>query len=200
MKNYLMIAGIAAATVASPAMAQEEQAAFTGAKIEAIAGYDDLEGSDGVAYGIAAGYDFQVGGVVIGAEAELTDSSISETEEDVIALGDSLKLGLGRDIYVGARLGAAVSPSTLLYVKAGYTNARVELEYDDGVTTLEDHGNGDGYRLGAGLEQKFRLFGPSGFAKLEYRYSNYKNIDGGGVSADIDADRHQVLAGFGFRF
>ena len=48
-------------------------------------------------------------------------------------------------------------------------------------------------RLGAGLEQKL---GTNTFVKAEYRYSNYKEIE----DFDIDADRHQVVAGVGIRF
>ena len=62
----------------------------------------------------------------------------------------------------------------------------------------------DGYRVGAGVE--YALTGQS-FVKLEYRYSNYSDaeIDFGGDAPntdnfDIDTDRHQVVAGVGFRF
>jgi outer membrane immunogenic protein len=48
-------------------------------------------------------------------------------------------------------------------------------------------GNGDGLRLGAGIE--FAL-GRGAYAKTEYRYSNYE----GGVT------RNQVITGLGFRF
>ena len=44
------------------------------------------------------------------------------------------------------------------------------------------------------------------FAKLEYRYSNYNDARleyGNGATSgrfDIDTDRHQVVASYGFRF
>jgi len=60
----------------------------------------------------------------------------------------------------------------------------------------------DGYRIGAGIEQKFKLFGPSGFIKAEYLYSNYSNIDIGKDEFDLDtdSDRHQAVVGVGVRF
>jgi outer membrane immunogenic protein len=96
---------------------------------------------------------------------------------------------MGRDIYVGARVGTTVGANTLLYAKAGYTNARVRTTYDGPGTALDfDVGeNLDGFRVGAGAE--FAL-GPNSFLKTEYRYSNYEQ----------DFAKHQVVAGFGFRF
>jgi outer membrane immunogenic protein len=79
---------------------------------------------------------------------------------------------------------------TLLYAKAGYTNARVKVSYDDGDTGVDNfnyHRNLDGIRLGVGAEY---AVGPNSFVKAEYRYSNYEK----GFS------RNQALAGFGFRF
>src|SRR3546814_13386753 len=62
--------------------------------------------------------------------------------------------------------------------------------------------NADGFRVGAGVEQ---LFGPTAYGKLEYRYSNYSNLEHNregttDLSRNIDLDRHQVVAGVGFRF
>ncbi len=65
--------------------------------------------------------------------------------------------------------------------------------FDDGVTL-------DGWRAGVGIEQKFSLLGPGGFVKAEYRYSNYTNLDLANVDANIDTDRHQIVAGIGIRF
>jgi outer membrane immunogenic protein len=116
-------------------------------------------------------------------------------------IGDSAGLRTDRDLYIGARVGVAVRPSTLLYVKGGYTNARFKTIYNDGAGNTLNFGNTtDGYRIGAGIEQKFNLFGPSGFVKAEYRYSNYRNLNVGSTNVDIDLDRHQVVAGVGVRF
>lgn len=196
----LAAAGVIAAGLATPAFAQEE-APFTGPRAEAIVGWDrvsdgsgqDSGSSDGVVYGGAIGYDFQAGGAVIGAEAELTGSSTDTRADGLLVAGDRLTVDAGRDIYVGGRVGIAVAPNALLYAKGGYTNARVETKYTTGTTVVEDGVNLDGYRLGAGAEVKI---GPRTYLKGEYRYSNYSNADG----FDIDLDRHQVLGGIGVRF
>jgi outer membrane immunogenic protein len=196
MRKYLL-AGLmagAAAISATPASAQEASP-FSGVRVEGIVGYDTTdvedENSSGIAYGAGVGYDFQVGGLVAGIEAEASDSTLDECVSDVDLVGDELCVQAGRDLYVGGRVGAAVSRNVLLYGKAGYTNARVALDYEDGtagtVLDFEEGENLDGVRVGAGLE--FAL-GPNSFAKAEYRYSNYEQ----------GFDRHQVVAGFGFRF
>jgi outer membrane immunogenic protein len=197
--RYVIIA-IAAAGAATPAFAQE-QAPFTGPHIEALGGYENLEGADGFAYGVGAGYDFQLGGAILGIEGEYSDSTTKERANDVFTAGDRLRVRTGRDLYVGARLGVAAGPKTMVYGKAGYTNARFRARLDDGAgTVVTDGSNGDGYRLGAGIEHKLNLFGPSGFAKVEYRYSNYKNLNVGAANVDIDTDKHQVMVGVGARF
>ena len=193
MRNYVL-AALLAGVAASPAMAQET-APFSGLRVEGVVGYDTTdvedEGSDGVTYGAQVGYDVQSGGGVFGVEGEVTDSTIDECVSDVDLTGDQLCVEAGRDLYVGGRAGAAVSPNVLLYAKAGYTNARVRTDYEDGTagTALDfDEGrNLDGARVGAGAEL---ALGPNSYVKTEYRYSNYE--DG--------FDRHQVVAGFGFRF
>lgn len=198
-----------AAFAAAPALAQDEPAPFTGPRVEVIGGYDNVQpgndnsdkAAEGFTYGVGLGYDFQMGGAVLGLEAELADSTGKITGRDIDIAGDSLQLRSNRDIYVGGRVGFAVAPSTLLYVKGGYTNFRVQSRYQNTTGTVFDQGvTLDGWRAGIGLEQKFSLLGPSGFIKAEYRYSHYGNINLDNVNADIDVDRHQAVVGVGFRF
>lgn len=222
----LILASASATALAVPAAAQDNSA-FTGPRIEGLAGYDiskagsdvdnDLndeedQSIDGFMYGVGLGYDVAVGGVVLGAEAELTDST-AKTE---LVDGDLENLGIdgsyetGRGIYVGARAGVLANPNTLVYVKGGYTNARYNLLADDGTNTLETDLDLDGWRVGAGAEY---AMSENTFVKLEYRYSNYAegefdfNDDdffdddtGESDRFDADLDRHQVAIGFGYRF
>jgi len=208
MRTLFSAALIAAAAV-SPALAQEK-APFTGPRVEAIVGYDRANPgenfdakSEGVVYGGGIGYDFQVGGVVLGVEGEITGSTAKTTQLGLLTPGDSYRTKAGRDLYAGGRIGFAVAPATLLYVKGGYTNAALDVTYTPttGPVGRSDL-KADGYRLGAGVEQKFNLFGPSGFVKAEYRYSNYGSLNStvSTNSASIDLDRHQAVVGVGVRF
>src|SRR4051812_32158603 len=115
--RILAISALALAAVATPAFSQDEAAStFTGPRAETIVGWDHVgaegAGDSGVVYGGAVGYDLQLSKIVVGAEAELTGSTIKEAG-----------LSAGRDIYVGGRVGFAID-SALFYAKAGYTNAR----------------------------------------------------------------------------
>jgi outer membrane immunogenic protein len=226
LMRKLVLAALLGGTIATPALAQD-YSPFTGPRVEGIVGYDQLKSGDrndddvdtgedegdetvdGVVYGVGVGYDFDLGGVVAGVEAEFTESSgkqdTNESLDDVQIAG---RVETGRDIYVGGRLGFAVAPSTLLYVKGGYTNTSIEAGFETETDAYEFDTNVDGWRLGAGVEQ---LFGPNLYGKLEYRYSNYNNLDfsddfdldefeAEDFGTDIDLDRHQVVASVGMRF
>lgn len=189
-----VIVAATAATVATPAYAQSDQP-FTGFRLEAIGGWDrvqvDGDHDNGVTFGAGVGYDFQLGGAVIGIEGEASDSTTKECAGDVLEIGDELCIKAGRDFYAGARVGAVVGTSTLLYAKGGYTNARATVDYDAApaglLTDEEVSDNLDGYRVGVGAEHKL---GQNTFLKAEYRYSNYEG----------SFARHQVVGGVGFRF
>jgi outer membrane immunogenic protein len=194
------LATSAAVAAAAPAAAQTAQP-FTGFRVEGLIGYDSLNdrqgqdksSSDGVLYGAAIGYDLPAGPVVLGAEGEISGSS-SDTRSNGIRLpGDQFRLGAGRDLYAGARVGYVISPVAMGYVKAGYTNAKFDARYSAaGVTNVNSQEVG-GYRLGAGLEY---AISPNTFVKGEYRYSHYDELDGVG----INPNRHQLMAGLGLRF
>jgi outer membrane immunogenic protein len=222
----IIVAALLAGTLATPAFAQDTASPFTGFRIEGLAGYDVLksgerddgvdtdenngdESIEGVSYGVGAGFDFDLGGIVAGIEAEYSESTgKQEADETLDGIPFTSSIATGRDIYVGGRLGFRAAPSTLIYGKAGYTNTSIEFAAESADDRFELDSNVDGLRLGAGVEQ---LFGPNMYGKLEYRYSNYKNLDfsddfdfedleGEDFGTDIDLDRHQVMVGLGFRF
>ena len=225
MRKFIL-AALLAGSVATPALAQDTSP-FTGFRLEGLVGYDKLQSGDrnddnvdtsgnngdesieGVAYGVGAGFDFDLGGVVAGVEAEYTDSSgEQEADETLDGVPFTSRIATGRDIYVGGRIGFRAAPATLVYAKGGYTNTSIEFAAESSDERFELDSNVDGWRLGAGVEQ---LFGPNMYGKLEYRYSNYNNIDfsddfdfedleSEDFGTDIDLDRHQIMAGIGFRF
>lgn len=230
MKSPLILS-LLAGSILFPAVAQaQEQSSFSGPRIEIIGGYDtlrsgsdvdidtddegifednDLDQSvDGFAYGVAAGYDFDLGSVIFGVEAEYMDSTGKQETDEDIAAPFGYRINVKRDLYLGARIGAQVAPRTLLYAKGGYTNTSVESRFQDRVEDdgfeldFNDTQTIDGFRVGAGIEQ---LIGP-GYVKLEYRYSNYSGLKfddelfSDNSEIGIDLDRHQVLAGIGVRF
>ena len=172
MRKFAIAAALLAGTIATPALAQDNN--LGGFRIEGL-----------------VGYDFQSGNAVFGIEAEATDSSADETVAGFALPGDTLRVRASRDLYVGGRAGFGVGGNSLIYAKAGYTNARVRVDYEDGtagtVADFTDRTNLDGVRAGLGAQIGL---GPNAYLKTEYRYSNYQD----GV------DRHQVVGGLGFRF
>lgn len=222
MKKFLVCLAAGTALASAPAFAQDTAPVepFSGFHVEALAGYDvtkagssvDDDSSidndqsiDGLLYGVGAGYDFRAGNLVFGPEAEVTWSTAKTKFQD----GDFEGFGIGnvktnRDLYVGGRLGYAFSPSTMVYAKAGYTNAKFDARSSDGTIVSNQDIDTDGWRVGAGLEQ---AVSNNVFAKLEYRYSNYKkgevdftNDLPDSQRFDLDLDRHQIVAGVGVRF
>ncbi len=221
MKKFSIAAILLASAVSAPAMAQNADG-FTGLRVEAIGGYDQLktgstsdseiegrdETVDGALYGAAVGYDVDLNGLVIGAEAEISGTTGKQDVDERLNTPFGYRINVDRDIYLGGRIGVAATPSTLVYAKGGYTSTRVESVYTD---TAEDDGADfnfetgqsiDGYRIGAGVEQKL---GSNAYAKLEYRYSNYDDLKFdddvfGAEALNVDLDRHQVVAGVGIRF
>jgi len=217
MRKLVFVAALAASSaLAAPAFAQDS--APSGFRVGVVGGLDivrpgdsedsrirgDDQSIEGALYGVEAGYDIPLGGVVLGIEGELSGSTAKVTTDtsDPNYFGYG-RVKAGRDIYVGARVGVPVGTGTLLYAKGGYTNARLNVTADNGTTTQDENFQLDGWRLGAGVEKSI---GSNTYAKLEYRYSNYTNADfqfaNGAVTDtfDVDTDRHQIVAGVGFRF
>lgn len=123
-KTIFAVAALAAVATAGPAFASD----FSGPRIEVTAGADTASrgvSTKDVQYGVAAGYDLQIGKVVAGVEAGV-DNVFDR-----------------RNIAVAGRLGYVVNPSVLIYTKAGYANWKQvpARKYE-------------GLRLGAGLEAK----------------------------------------------
>jgi outer membrane immunogenic protein len=209
MKKALLVLAAGTAFLSVPALAQDADTSFTGPRVGVLLGYDVTKAGssvdDDANFDNDQSIDVALGGLVVGAEASISDST-AKTEFDE---GDFEGFGIGnvkanRDLYVGARVGAAVTPTTLLYAKGGYTNAKFDVNSSDGTTELSQDIDTDGYRLGGGVEQKF---GTNTYAKVEYAYSNYKKgeVDFNGELADtdrfdLDLDRHQVVASVGLRF
>lgn len=179
------LAAVVAATIAAPAFAGSFHAeAHGGWDRVSIAGAND----DGVAYGVAAGYDFALGkNAFAGIEASADDSSTKECATNVLAIGDRACISAGRDLSVVARLGYNVEERSKVYALAGYANGRVKASYDDGTGVVSGSADLDGLRLGLGVQLGM---GSNLYAKAEYRYTNYES----------DFSRNQVLFGFGAEF
>ncbi|MGB3929787.1 MAG: outer membrane beta-barrel protein [Sphingobium sp.] len=217
MRKLMVAAFLAGATVAAPALAQGVNSTFTGPRVEAILGYDhvgagsdfdndngrDDQSIDGLLYGVGVGYDVNLGSAVVGVEGEFTDSTAKSDRFDPTDQFGFGRVSQGRDFYVGARAGILANPATLVYVKGGYTNSKLNVLAGNTNETTDTSFKLDGWRIGGGVE---RAINANTFAKVEYRYSNYTDgkldFPNGATSErfNVDTDRHQVVASVGWRF
>lgn len=220
-----------AALVASPALAQDYEQdeqdqrawpadSFSGPRVEVLLGWDhfankslkDIDTSaelantaSGLTYGGAVGYDTAVApNLLLGAELSVTGSTARWSADTVTSTFNTTNLRIGRDIFVGGRIGYALSPRTLLYGKAGYTNTLFSIDGANSGEMLNHQSNSAGFRIGTGLEQRLTK---KTYVKLEYDFShygsgqfNYAGSTPDGSNFALKDDRHQVLVGIGLRF
>ena len=129
--------------------------------------------------GLFGGYDRQVAPrIVLGAEAGVDIAS-----DDALAAIDPK-----RSLDFTGRAGYLLDPTTLAYVRGGYTNARIETSASSLIASESEYR--DSWTLGAGIERKILK---KISARLEYRYSDLSEGEG-------TFDRHRFLAGIAYRF
>jgi len=175
--RVIYAAALLAAVSATPAFAQ----AFNGGNLAVVGGYDHASfgsgsgtSGSGVMYGVGAGWDIRSGNAAFGIQLEAADSTTQNCN-----FGPCVEAG--RDLYAGLRAGGVLpSGKTLLYVLAGYSNARVSIA---GCC----HSDLDGIRAGLGIEHQP---GPHWFFGFEGRYTNYQQ----------SFERWQGVARVGYRF
>lgn len=199
MKKTILLAALATATLATPALAQ---AAPGGFHVGALAGYEgiDVEAENGSAsadadsavYGINAGYDIALGGAFVGIEGEISTSD-GTTEFPSTFGGARDGLEANAQYYVGARAGFALTDGVTAYGKVGYTSLDTRAFTQAG-TLAELEENAGGIRFGGGLQ--VGLPGPLE-ARVEYRRSNYDDIAGPDFG---ETTTDQVVVGLGVRF
>jgi outer membrane immunogenic protein len=165
-----------------------------------VSGATTREKDDGIVYGGEVGYDHDLGGFTLGAYAGIEGASTKECAEVFTEVETCAKAG--RNITLGARVGARVTPAVLLYAKGGYSNGQVKLDYIDHVTPANSFGlsdETDGYHLGAGVQLDFMT---NLYAKLEYVHTDYSDyaIKNGNATITGGLNRDNVVVGVGFRF
>ncbi|MES3153677.1 outer membrane protein [Sphingomonas faeni] len=217
MKIVALGAAALAALVSTSAFAQDIVQTFNGPRIELRAGWDNPDiratlsdnrnrvsrsaDKSGFTYGGEVGYDYSPDNkLVIGGYAGVEGSTTKACSE-LYGL-DRLCVRAGRNITAGARVGAVVGESFLVYGKGGYSNGRVSVDYRDYELILADENVGrnlDGFHVGAGVEAAL-----SGgvYGRLEYVYTKYGRLSAETdvISASLKPTRQQVVYAMGVRF
>lgn len=136
-------------------------------------------GGDGGFFSLGAGVDYQVNSRwVVGAFFDYDWMSL-DTEVLDLSVSQPISFSAGADIEVedmwsvGGRIGHLVTPSTLLFLTAGYARADIsDLNFrgSGGISgTLVRVGDFDGYFIGGGAELKITQ---AISLKAEYRYTD----------------------------
>ena len=228
MKLKLLLAAATAFTgfAAAPAQAQDGVVAdFTGPRIEAHVGWTrvGLENRDvrefggrgdfgpadqdtGFIGGGELGFDFQAGGLVVGA---YVGADFSETEERFET--EFVHLHANRNLYAGVRAGFAVTPGVMLYGKGGLSRGNIDVEFLANAPAVmqaafdDDVEERDGIHFGGGAE--FNM-GSMFYGRLDYMHTRYDRVDlgslgrGGAITPSYEQrfTRNQITAGVGLRF
>lgn len=134
---------------------------------------------DGVDFAVRAGYDKQMGSLVIGVLAEFGKSDIRDSTSafSVTPASYTLTRELKHSGRLSARGGYAIS-QTLVYGTGGFSWGRVKNSFATTNTVNVFTGNGDstakGYNVGGGIQHKL---GRAISVGVEYLYTDLKDDD-----------------------
>ncbi|MCX7304713.1 MAG: porin family protein [Hyphomicrobiales bacterium] len=145
-------------------------------------------GTDGFAIGAFGGYNYQVGNIVAGAEAD-----IGYSWEDGSNAGFSSDSGLEGSLR--ARIGYVISPTILLYATAG--GAAKDLEVSGG--GVSDSNTMFGWTAGAGADM---MFTDKVFGRVEYRYTDFGSdtFNTVGGPTEVSDTDNRITFGVGMKF
>jgi outer membrane immunogenic protein len=186
--------------IASPSQAVAQEPNWTGFHIDASAGYGftrseyDAIGAgtgtlnaDNALLTLGFGWDAQISNMVLGVVADVTASDFT---------GDTQW-----QWFIGARAGVLLTPRTLVYALAGYTET---IDGNLAILDAVDLKDIAGLTVGGGLEH---MFGSGWSAKAEYRYVSFGRehapngvFDGLVDGSAIDTGEHTVRLGISKRF
>ena len=151
------------------------------------------ENFNGGLFGGYAGYNWQSGAWVYGAEGDFNGVWNDETFN---IGGFDVDVGTDYLASLRGRVGYAFD-RTLIFATAGVAFTRMSAEADlfDGVSLNADD-NLTGWTVGAGAEYAFT---DNWIGRLEYRYYDFgdSSIDGFG---DVELQTNTVTAGFAYKF
>jgi outer membrane immunogenic protein len=150
-------------------------------------------GGEGVFGTVEVGYDRQFGRFVGGVFFNYDFSDVStDLKINFPGFGATYSIDLNSMWSVGGRGGYLVSPNTLVYALAAYTEA--DLSFPFGLKS----GSFSGYSVGGGLETKL---GGNWFLKGEYRFTRLDTqtlvtFFGGKVTDDIDVQSARLVLSY----
>ena len=163
-------------------------------------------GSDknGLSYGILAGYNYQMGQLVLGVEGDFQGWTVGQIRYTAIT-GDFLTAHSKWGGSIRGRLGYAADHA-LLYVTGGAAFLSNETSIPSTGITIGGDDTRVGWTVGAGFDYAFTS---NWFTGLEYRYSQYEAktftypipiLNLGIVGFKQELNSNQVTARIGYKF
>lgn len=147
---------------------------------------------DGFTGGAFAGYNMQLGSVVVGLEADIGTGDF----------GTSTSTGAGQIsselnylASVRARAGFLLGPSLLVYATGGFAFADMEFSHNGASASEMFYG----YQVGGGAEM---MLSEHSTLRIEYVFTDLEaeNLNQGGLNNTYNPDFHTVRAGYAFKF
>jgi outer membrane immunogenic protein len=177
---------------------------FTGSDPSGAGGTGTAD-ARGALGGLQLGYNFQIGGFVIGAEGDYSFADVRYRLASPFATGGDISLKNDFFATLGGRLGYAFD-RFLVFGKGGVAWTRDRWDVTDGAGgTANGTFNRTGFVVGAGVEY---AVWESLSVKAEYNYLEFRPITealnaGGGLTvtpANVGLQSHLIKVGLNYRF
>jgi outer membrane immunogenic protein len=161
-------------------------------------------GKDGVSYGVLAGYNYQVGNVVLGIEGDFEGWTVGKIRYTAIT-GDFLTAHSKWGGSVRGRLGYAAD-RVLVYISGGAAFVSTETSIPTTGISIGGDDTRVGWTVGAGLDYAFTN---NWFTGFEYRYSQFQSksfiypipvLNLGTIGLRQDLSNNQIMARIGYKF
>lgn len=151
---------------------------FCGGEATSPQNMDCIPDSDGVSFAARAGYDYQMGNVVLGVVGEVGTADVTDVVSAFSTTPAFYYMERSIDYTAALRVrgGYTVTASTLLYATGGIAYAKLDQSFETSNTantfTVLPDDNAVGFQIGAGLEQKI---GSNFSVGIEYLYTGYND-------------------------
>jgi outer membrane immunogenic protein len=161
-------------------------------------------GKDGLSYGVLAGYNYQIGNIVLGVEGDFEGWTVGKIRYTAIT-GDFLTAHSKWGGSVRGRLGYAAD-RVLLYISGGAAFVSTETSIPTTGISIGGDDTRVGWTVGAGLDYAFTN---NWFTGFEYRYSQFQSksfiypipvLNLGTIGLKQDLSNNQIMARIGYKF
>ncbi len=167
-------------TVTTAAGANAFSPGFCGGEATSPQNANCIGDSDGVTFAARAGFDSQMGKLVVGVIGEVATADVRDAVSAFSTTPASYYMERKIDYTASLRLRAGFTPAskTLVYATGGLAYAKLDQSFEtsntaNSFTVLADD-EAWGYQIGGGIEQKI---GKSFSLGIEYLYTDYSEDD-----------------------